>query len=112
MASPDDGRGISTGGTNASPWIRHPTDVMIPSDPPYSNYKTYNLTAKVARTTVPNVSSEETQIGTTAVVFCLSCHKAHASQYEYMLRFPYDQMLADDPGAAKGTGCLACHNDK
>lgn len=111
MAGLSDGRGISTGGTNASPWIRHPTDVLIPDEPPYDVYNTYDLSARVARINLTALSPENTDIGTNAVVFCLSCHKAHASQYPDMLRFSYDEMLT---GGAAGdeAGCFACHSDK
>ena len=114
MAGLDDGRGINTGGTT-SPWIRHPTDVKIPDEAPYNNYVTYELTARVARVDLiaAKADTSRTQIGTgNAVVFCLSCHKAHASKYPDMLRFSYDNMLTGEAGAAAGTGCFACHTDK
>jgi hypothetical protein len=47
---------------------------------------------------------------------CLSCHVAHAGEYDYALRFNYSLMtaggydsiaLATDEG-----GCLACHTTK
>ena len=43
---------------------------------------------------------------------CLSCHQAHASDHDYMLRFDYAGMVAGTNPAADGTGCLACHTTK
>jgi hypothetical protein len=112
MAGLSDGRGISTGGTNASPWIRHPTDVMIDNVAPYDAFVSYTLTARVARVDLTASNPEDTDVGTNAVVFCLSCHKAHASEFSDMLRFSYGTMLTGTAGASAGTGCFACHNDK
>jgi hypothetical protein len=112
MAGLSDGRGISTGGTNASPWIRHPTDIMIPNTAPYDAMVSYELSARVARVNLTASNPEDSDVGTNAVVFCLSCHKAHASEFSDMLRFSYGTMLTGTSGASAGTGCFACHNDK
>ena len=114
-ADPDNG--ISQ--TGASPWIRHPTDVGIYGTP-YTNYITFELSARVARRNLVTVNAasdfDKTLIGTTAgttnaVDTCLTCHKAHASQYNDSLRFTYEDMLTGAGGTNK-RGCLACHNDK
>lgn len=126
MTGLSDGRGISTGNPSTNPWIRHPSDMIIPSSVPYSNYNTYMELASDDKQTVriARIESELSSIagtagagnttdisGDTAVVFCLSCHKAHASEYEDALRFSYSQMVTGSAAAA-GTGCFACHNDK
>jgi predicted CXXCH cytochrome family protein len=106
MSGTSGGTGISP--DDQSPWIRHPTDVMIPNSAPYSSYTTYELTARVARTTLPLSASSDPQIGTNSVVFCLSCHKAHASRQPDMLRYSYSAMLT---GGSSGSNklCFACH---
>jgi predicted CXXCH cytochrome family protein len=108
MSGTGGGTGISS--TDASPWIRHPTDVMIPNTSPYSNYNTYELTARVARTTLPLSPSSDPEIGSNSIVFCLSCHKAHASNQPDILRWSYDAMVT---GGSSGSNklCFACHSD-
>jgi len=120
------GGASGTGIGDSSAWIRHPTDVQIPSGAsyPYKDYVNYmtdsgtdpdELSVRVARI---DLSQVETAPGNTtqitddnAAVFCLSCHKAHASQYPDMLRFDYEIMKTGGADAGK-TGCFACHRDK
>ena len=93
---------------SASPWLRHPTDVILPNSGEYSAYNTdgitYSLEAPVARQTIPNAASGTIALGSD-VVMCLSCHKAHASQYPDALRWDYSNMSA-------GRGCYICHTQK
>jgi len=99
-------------GTIASaPFIRHPTDLSLPSTGEYTAYTIYRLDAPVARLTVPAVASSVVSPGSD-VVMCLSCHVAHASNYPDMLRWDYDTIIAGNAGAAAGTGCFACHSTK
>ena len=105
-----DAIGTGIGELSSGPWIRHPTDVMIPPESPYDAYVTYELTARVARVNLNITDHEKTYIGTNAVVTCLSCHKAHASEYPDMLRFDYGNIKTG--GGESGTGCFACHGDK
>ncbi len=95
----------------SSPFIRHPTDLALPTTGEYANYTVYNLTAPVARTTVPASASSAVTPGSDAVM-CLSCHVAHASNYPSMLRWDYDLMVAGNAGAAANTGCFVCHSTK
>jgi hypothetical protein len=125
MAGLSDGQGIDSG-SMASPWIRHPTDFEIPDTAPYNNYTSYmqaasgdRQTVRVARVTIPATASDQTGITAASggpgegIVFCLSCHKAHASQYEDMLRFSYRAMVTEQNNPLYAdTGCFACHNDK
>jgi hypothetical protein len=100
---------------NASPWKRHPTDVSLPgSGTEYANYTTYNPQVPVARTTIPNSpSSSVDPTGTSDdIVMCLSCHRAHASPYQDILRWKYDEMVAGTTGSSAGTGCFVCHSQK
>ena len=106
------GEGLSP--TNASPWIRHPSDIVIPDSAPYSNFTSYDLTARISRETIPVANSLNStglggSAGGEAQVFCLSCHRAHASSEWDALRFSYSKMIT---GSTNTGGCLSCHNDK
>ncbi len=99
------------GSTASSPFIRHPTDLSLPSTGEYADYTVYNLSAPVARLTVPAASSSTVTPGSDAVM-CLSCHVSHASDFPDMLRWDYTTMIANNAGAAAGSGCFACHSTK
>jgi hypothetical protein len=96
------------GGDTSSPFIRHPTDVVLPTSGEYSAYTTYSIEAPVARTTVPDSPSDTVTPGTD-VVMCLSCHSAHATPYADMLRWNYEGMVAGGGGSG---GCFTCHKQK
>lgn len=101
---------------SGSPWLRHPTDIVLPNSGGYANYNgdgsTYSLEAPVGRLTIPATASGTVTPGTNnAIVLCLSCHRAHASNNADLLRWNYSQMLAGG-GGATGTGCFVCHTDK
>lgn len=91
-----------------SSFIRHPTDYTLPTTGEYSNYTAYDVTAPIARSSVVSASSSTVTPGSD-VVMCLSCHVAHASANDGMLRFNYSDMVL---GSANGTGCFVCHNTK
>ena len=103
-----------------SPWFRHPAGIVLPKSDAYRNYnpdvpppadisgaRIYSLDAPVARDVVPSAPSEIVKPGTD-IVFCLSCHVAHASQNESILRWNYDAIVSGETGG----GCLLCHTDK
>jgi len=93
-------------------FLRHPSDYIIPNDGrEYADYTVYTTTAPVARPTVLTASNNTVNPGQD-MVMCLSCHKAHGSAEDYMLRFNYAQQQAGDASAGLGIGCLACHTDK
>jgi len=101
-----------TTAAGASPWIRHPSDAVIPITGEYAGYTTYNPLAPVARPSLSGwtgPSSSVNQGGTVAedLVMCLSCHRAHASPYYKMLRWDYKSW----PGAGTN-GCNVCHTSK
>ncbi len=100
------------GGDTISPFIRHPTDIVIKNSGEYAAYTTYNVNAPVGRTTgVPSAASSVVTPGSD-VVTCLSCHMSHASNYPDMLRWNYDGMIAHDSSANAGNGCFICHTTK
>lgn len=88
----------------SNPWMRHPTDVVLPATGEFSSYATYSLTAPVARVVIPNAPESLVQSGT-PVVMCLSCHRAHASNYYKALRWDYRNA---NLGTAL-SGCTVCH---
>ena len=102
---------VSDIGGTTSPFIRHPTDVVLPddADKEYQYYTTYSVEAPVGRTTVPDSMSNTVTPGTD-VVTCLSCHAAHASNYPDMLKWDYDGMIAG--GGGNTGGCFTCHTTK
>jgi hypothetical protein len=98
-------------GTGTSTFLRHPSDFIIPDRGEYAEYTTYELTAPVARPLVDDSPSSSVQPGKD-LVMCLSCHMAHASPYDGMLRFDYATMVAGVGAGTTRTGCLACHTAK
>jgi predicted CXXCH cytochrome family protein len=112
---------IDADATFGNPWVRHPTDIVLPNSAPFTEYNndgggtmgTYNLVVPVARGGVPATSgsavANNSAADTGGIVMCLSCHRAHGSPYDDMLRFDYTAMTV---GGASTTGCMVCHTDK
>lgn len=99
----------SSGIGTASPWLRHPTDAILPGTGEYATITTtYNIETPVARQTIPASITNTVDIsGSDAdIVMCLSCHYAHGSNYADILRFDYSTI------ATAGTKCLRCHTGK
>lgn len=93
-----------TGGKG--PWLRHPTDIPVPEGE-YSEYTIYNPIVPVARLDFDRVSkpSEVDFSSGNEIVMCLSCHRAHASPYPSMLRFPYEEDMSTSGS------CRTCHRN-
>jgi hypothetical protein len=107
----------SSGQTNGASgaFLRHPSDYVIPDRDEYSAYTVYNVTAPVARphaVFVNGMTASQTVTPGADLVMCLSCHMAHASPYDAMLRFDYTEQTAGNATTGLGTGCLACHTTK
>jgi len=108
-------------------FLRHPSDYVIPEAGEYAAYDTWTSTAMVGRpisefaagtagdTSLVGVDPTVVR-GGTDMVMCLSCHKAHASENDYMLRFDYTVQTAGDyadiASATAEGGCMACHTTK
>jgi len=105
----------------ASPWFRHPTGVVLPKSGEYSSYnpgilppadapgiRVYNPDAPVGRIKVPGAPVAEVTPGEDTVL-CLSCHVAHGSPYESLLRWDYESIFAGEGGNG---GCFICHTSK
>lgn len=102
---------------SSDPWIRHPSDAVIPSTAgsEYAAMSTlYNPNVPVARPSGHSVwtsGPSATVAAGTDMVMCLSCHVAHGSPYDDMLRWDYDSdMIAG--GGSNTTGCFVCHTKK
>lgn len=98
----------ANGTGSSSPWLRHPTDRVIPAGKEFDNYTTYDVTVPVARTYVSN-SPISTVTPGQDVVMCLSCHYAHAGPYPSILRWDYSNITA---GSSEKKGCKVCHSGK
>ncbi len=90
-------------------WIRHPSDAALPITGEYAAYTAYDPNVPVARPSLTAVSGTVTP--GTDMVMCLSCHRAHGSPNNDMLRWSYTGMVAGG-GGADGTGCFTCHSEK
>ncbi len=99
--------GAAEVGTSSS-WLRHPTDIAFAASGGSSfdntGYTVYNTETPVALATP---STSEPVVGSTSRVLCISCHRAHGSAYDDILRFAYDASIG--AGSAATTGCLRCH---
>ncbi len=109
-------------------WMRHPTDYDMANTDAGSEYKAYpgsggsigarpySTAAPVASSTIGAISLATVNLlapGTdTAIVTCISCHRAHASPYADLLRWDYinDCIIASTPNA--DCGCFNCHTTK
>lgn len=106
------GSDTSANGSSGA-FLRHPSDFVIPNTGEYSAYTTYNITAPVARPDLTGLTGTDNSVNAgTDLVMCLSCHMAHASQYDAMLRFNYADQQAGNATTGLSTGCLACHTSK
>lgn len=102
------------GGLSGNPWLRHPSDVAIPTDGEYAAYTDYDPIAPVA---VDNLSvgtfatlTDVRGAGATPIVTCISCHRAHGSPNPDMLRWDYGDCQTNTANAA--CGCFTCHTAK
>ncbi len=94
-----------------NPWLRHPTDVVIPNSGEFQNAfgssNEYDPLVPVGRQSIPNSPSSAVNIGSDTVL-CISCHRAHGSPYSDMLRWDYIGW----PAGGGENGCVVCHTYK
>lgn len=98
---------------SASPWYRHPIDVIIPGSEEYASISTtYDDDTPVARPSSffsdSLASGSATVTAGTDRIMCLSCHRAHASNYYKSMRWDYKNSTL----ATALSGCNNCHTDK
>nr|MBF0220884.1 cytochrome c3 family protein [Desulfobulbaceae bacterium] len=105
--------GVSNDASMTSPWIRHPSDVVMPIGPSssgdFDELAAYDPNVPLGSSTVGDGTFV---VGAVAdrIVMCLSCHRAHASPYPASLRWDYTEMVAGDN--SKSGGCFVCHDAK
>ena len=103
--------GAGTADTSTPPnWIRHPTDVSMPTGYQTNYGANYNPAVPVATNNTTDTTFTTTFVPAEATVICLSCHQAHGNGNADMLRFSYAANVAGDTTAA--TGCETCHGAK
>jgi hypothetical protein len=103
------------GTTGSSPWVRHPTDISLNTiGGEFSDYNTYDPIVPVAINAGtsaaiggPNSQFDTIQAGRDNVT-CISCHRAHGSGFDDLLRWNYRAW----PGSGSSTGCPTCHTSK
>ena len=96
---------------DATAWIRHPSDAVIPNSGEYQYYTVYDPLVPVARPDLDGwTAASATVTPGTDLVMCLSCHRAHGSPYPDMLRWDYNTQVAG--GGGEDTGCFKCHSEK
>ncbi|MEJ2200991.1 MAG: cytochrome c3 family protein [Desulfuromonadaceae bacterium] len=106
----------SNGESGAAPWLRHPTDYDMNGTLGTTEYLDYNvdnsysIEAPVASTDVSAVKSAVLAGAGDAIVTCVSCHRAHGSPYEDLLRWDYSTMIAGN--GSNTDGCFVCHTTK
>jgi len=113
---------LATGGTAGtaaftSPWVRHPTDFDMSnaSTGEYAAYNgagnAYSLIAPLASEVVTVPLAAITFGGTDAIVSCISCHRAHGTDWADLLRWDYATMDAGQ-AVTPNDGCFICHTTK
>ena len=110
-----------------NPWLRHPTDYDMADTAAGSEYRmyngdgvTYSVEAPVAFDLGASVDNANHTLGTvgfnggSAIVTCISCHRAHGSPYADLLRWDYnsDTSSMNAASGANNTGCFVCHTTK
>ncbi len=107
---------IDADSSSGPPWVRHPTDISLPGIGEYALYNTpdgstigaYSVVAPIARMDIPATSKSLVTPGTD-IVMCLSCHRAHGSNQNDLLRWDYSTMVTNGPNSG---GCFVCHTTK
>lgn len=95
-----------------SPWLRHPTDYDMGNTDVDSEYRGYGgignpylPATPVGSADVTSVKSSAGFVDDSAIVTCLSCHRAHGSDYYKAMRWGYAE-------SSSGGLCSNCHTSK
>ena len=112
------------GSDNASwgaPWLRHPTDLDmndLADTSEYASYngdKSYSVVAPVASEDFSAVKASVLVGAGDAIVTCVSCHRAHGSPFDDLLRWKYNEeghLMVAANGSSGNVGCFVCHTTK
>lgn len=104
---------IGLASTMQSPWLRHPTDFDMDNLDGGSEYAAYAFStlAPPARLTIAAASSSVA--GTDdEIVMCMSCHRAHGTAYDDLLRWDYSAGNCQTGVDQAACGCFQCHTTK
>ncbi len=99
----------------SSPWVRHPTDFDMGNTGAASEYRGYGGSANAYVVAAPVASVDVTTVLQTVtfnndtIVTCISCHRAHGTPYDDLLRWDYSSISAGGGGSG---GCFECHTTK
>lgn len=113
------GTGTEGSGSGSSPWARHPTDIGLEdTGGEFDSYGTYWASVPIAvinddiTTTgiVVTMTDYDSMVDRFEYVVCVSCHRAHGSEYHDMLRWSYSSVVAGTSGSK--VGCTKCHTSK
>jgi predicted CXXCH cytochrome family protein len=95
---------------SASPWIRHPTDVAIPASWAIGD-TAYTLDGDDYKHNPVGYQDATFQLTSGRMATCLSCHRAHGTANNDLLRWGYSTQLAGQETASQvDYGCLGCHD--
>ena len=108
------GNDVNETGGSFLPWIRHPTDIVLPStsSKEYQYYNggaggtaaaDYSILAPLARPNLATITSTSKINPGTDIIMCLSCHGAHATNNYKLMRWD---------NKANMSGCVVCHTSK
>jgi len=110
--------------TFGSPWIRHPTDIDLTqatgseyqyyNDPTNTGTNNYNPDVPVGTENLADGVQAVVMDGTDkdAIVLCVSCHRAHGSPNDDLLRWDYSTIQAHSSATDVNSGCFVCHTTK
>ncbi|MCK4819689.1 hypothetical protein KA005_28240 [bacterium] len=94
---------------SGSDWIRHPTDATLPGSwSPNTGATELYSQHPFAFADLSGKSTTSAYDETDAQVMCLSCHRAHGSPYDDILRWSYADQCAGS--VTTDHGCLGCHS--
>lgn len=101
----------NNGAPYTSPWLRHPSDIALPTTGEYAVYDpttNHPVTGYSAEAPVGWLDPAS-PVRAGAVVMCISCHRVHGSDQPDLLRWDYATM---DVGGGGSGGCFTCHTLK
>lgn len=106
---------LATGSFGSGVWLRHPTDFDMDHTAVGSEYRQYGgagndysvISPVATANTTTTLNSTVFTDSDDAIVMCLSCHRAHGTPHDAILRWDYKAW----PGAGFN-GCAKCHTSK